>query len=901
MPNLGLGRAIRKAIVKRPGQLIAEDADAAAKAARKGAAVEAVQKEAQDIVAPKTEPPTAGMSVDRPLVLPQEQLAPEMSAQIRAGSDAQAARLSTANLGDYALDEPWQTNFDTINTTDDIKAVIADVAQRNSANIQAARREIITNDQLRGLANDLNVPEDVIRPVLTRETGGVLKPEVILASRQVLNSSAERILTLAKKIKGGQANDFDRLAFRRQIMFHDEYQTQFMGARAEAGRALNAFGIPVGSDANQLARMRELVENLHGHDTDKLAEVLSNVDSVQGVNKLTRQYSRSKVEGVAQELFITSILSGPKTQLVNVIGNALFQSMNIAETAVAARLGRFLSGEEHVMAGEASAMIYGTLSGWRDGLRLAARTLKTGTTIDNLTKYEAETRRAISSRNLMPSQQGTMLGAAVDGLGAVLRAPTERAMAGTDEFFKTVAYRAELARQAFAHVQSQVNGGQLKPGQAADAIADFMENPSAKAEALASDYMQYATFQNPLGPRGRGWQRTINTYTPGGFLIAPFVRTPANIFKAGLLERSPTAIFSAQWRAQVAKGGRERDLALARAGMGTLTVGMVAAAVANGYMTGGGPTNPDARKALMATGWQPYSFRIENPITGEVSYQSYARAEPLAYVMGATADTVEIMAYLDNDDELKSEQEQLNNTIAAITAGVANNTMSKTFMQGVADLSEALSDPGRYASPYLSRTAAAFIPYSAFRRQINQVEDPVIRESWTLADQLRNQSGIPGFSEDSPPKRDIFGEPIYYRGGSLLGVMSPFPDTTETSDTVLREVVSVMNETRTVPLTMPGKRVEGMKLTAPEYDELIRNSRSYPLPSGRTFHEELERTMASTAYLLATADSKVELIKYVQHAADDYGRAQLEKHNIEFAERIATYRAKKEARRFGEQ
>lgn len=906
MADFGLARAIRKAVVKRPGQLAAEEAKVVAKKAAKvestAAATAAVRKEAQDVLAPKPEPtPAPGITADRPLVLPEEQLQPEMAAQIKAGGEEQAKRLSTANLGDYALDEPWQTNFDTITTTDDIKAVIADVAQQNSTKIQESRRGVITNDQLKGLANDLNVSEDVIRPVLEREAGGTLRPEVILASRQVLNSSAERVLTLAKKVKSGQANDFDRLAFRRQIMFHNEYQTQFMGARAEAGRALNAFGIPVGSDANQLARMRELVENLHGHDTDKLAEVLSNVDSVQGVNKLTREYSRSKLMGVTQELFINSILSGPKTHLVNSIGNGLFQSMNIAETAVAARLGRFLSGDEHVMAGEASAMIYGTLSGWRDGLRLAGRSARTGTSIDNLMKYEGQGHRAISAQNLLPArQQDTMLGAAVDGLGAFIRAPTERVMVPTDEFFKTVAYRAELSRQAYAHVQQRVNGGELKPGEAEKAITEFMENPPASAQALAQDYISYVTFQNPLGPTGQKWQTALG-HTPAGFLIAPFVRTPVNIFKAGVAERSPLAVFSAQWRAQVARGGRDRDLALARAGMGTLTVGMVAAAAINGHVTGGGPQNPDARKAWLAAGNQPYSFRLENPITGEITHQSYARGEPLAYVIGATADTVEIMAFLDNDDELKSEQEQLNNAIAAITAGVANNTMSKTFMSGVADFSEAMSDPKRYMAGFMSRTAGAMIPYSAFRRQINQIEDPVIREAWTLSDQLRTQSGIPGFSEDSPPKRDIFGEPIYHRGGSLLGVMSPFPDTKETTDQVLREVVSVMNETRKVPIMMPGKRVDGMKLTAPEYDELIRYSRSYPLPSGRTFHEELERTIGSSAYLLATPDTKVELIKYVQQAADDYGKAMLEKNNADFAERMATYRAKKDALKFGEQ
>lgn len=895
MPDFGLSKGIRKAItgahVVRPGELSA--------VAKKPAMAVSVKPEELAPVAKPVAP------AELPDINVQNSM-PETKAPIDDVSlpepdlTKQADRLSAARLGDYALDEPWQTNFDTINTTDDIKAVIADVAAQNAPKIQEARRGIVTNEQLKGLAADLDVNEDVIRAVMTRESGGVLKPEVILASRQVLNSSAERILTLAKKVSAGQANDLDRLAFRRQIQFHNEYQTQFMGARAEAGRALNAFGIPVGSDAAQIGRMKELVENMHGHDTDELARVLSNVDNIQGVNKLAKEYSRSRLMGTVQELFINSILSGPKTHLVNTIGNGLFQSMNIAETAVAARIGKFLPGADHVMVGEASAMVYGTLSGWRDGLRLAAKTFKSGQSIEQLSKFEGMERKAISSKNLLPAQmQDGMLGSAIDGLGSFIRLPTERVMAPTDEFFKTIAYRAELSRQAYLHAQRQIDAG-ADPKTAGDLVAQFMENPPASGVDMAQDYITYSTFQNPLGPTGQKFQQALQS-TPGGFLIAPFIRTPVNVFKAGFAERSPLAVFSANFRQAIARGGRDRDLALARAGMGTLTVGLAAMAASSGAITGGGPQDPKARKLLEATGWQPYSFRIEDTDTGEVTYQSYARAEPLAFVIGATADAVEVAAYLDYDDELKSDAEQLNTTIAAITAGVANNTMSKTFMQGVADFSEALSDPKQYMTGYLQKTGQALIPYSSFRRTAAQMQDPVLREAWTMLDRVKVSSGIPGYSENAPPKRDVFGKPIMYKGGSILGIMSPFPDTKDTTDPVLREIVSLMTETRQVPISSPQKKIEGMRLSAEEYDEFVRYSRTEPLFSGRTFHEELDRVMGTSAYLVASPDSRVLLIKHVQDAADSAGRAMLEQNNSEFAARIAAQRLKKQRRLLGDE
>jgi len=910
VPDFGLSKAVikgsAKAVVKREAE---QEAEALAAKLAKGEATPPV-KPAPEAPPPPTAPSAVDpVPVNAPVaVKPKATPKPVKPAAVADQPppdivpNTEPDRLANLNLGDYKLDESFQPNFDVMETTDDVKALIADTSQRNAGKIDEARRNVITNDQLKDLASELDVAEDVVAPILMRESGGTLNAETILAARQVLHTSADRVVTLAKKINSGQATDIERLQFRRQIMFHDEFQKGFMGARAEAGRALNAFGIPVGieQDGKRLARLKQTVEVMNGHDTDKLAEMLSQIDTIEGVGQLTRKYNRSRVLGTLQEVFINSLLSGPKTHLVNAGSNALFGAMNVVETGVAARLGMLLPGPEHVQVGEASAMLFGQLTGFRDALRVMGKSMRSGGSIDHILKYEGDSHRAISSANYFrDGVPAPSLGAAIDLIGTVIRAPTERVMAPTDEFFKAMAYRAELARQAYLHVSQVAEGKALGKDEAADLVTRFMNDPPEEAMKAGEDYASYATFQDPLGPRGKAAQNLINK-APAGFLVAPFIRTPINVFMAGLAERSPLAIFSARFRQAIANGGPERDLALARVSMGTLTVGAVAMAAADGRITGGGPQNTDARKVLEATGWQPYSFRIENP-DGSVTYQSFARSEPLAYVIGATADTVELLAFLDYDDEMKDEAEQTNNAIAAITAGVANNTMSKTFLQGVADFSEALSDPKRYMANFLQSTGSALVPFSAFRRQAAQIQDPVIREGWTFTDKLRAQSGIPGWSEDAPPRRDMFGQPIQYKGGSLIGIMSPFPDTKETKDRVLLEMVSVMNETRTIPVAMPGKRVEGMKLTAEEYDELVRISRTEPIFEGKTFKDQLGEVMDSSVYALATPDYRVTLLKQVQEQADRYAKQELETRNTGFADRISAYRLRKRQRLFGDE
>jgi hypothetical protein len=740
----------------------------------------------------------------------------------------------------------------------------------------------------------------VVRAVIERESGGVLRPEVILAARQVLNASADRVLTLGKKISSGMGTDMDRLDFRRQVQFHDEYQRQFMGARAETGRALNAFGIPVGieNEPMRLKALQQTVDMMHGADTDALAAMISQLDTAEGIGKFTREYSRSRVQGVTQELFTNGLLSGLKTHIINIQSSVLFPLGNVLETAVAARIGKMLPGEDHVEIGEATALMFGMITGFRDAMRVAAKSFREGQALDRAMKYAGHTNRAISSQNLFrDSVPNPNLARAVDLVGMIIRVPTERVMAPTDEFFKMMAYRSEMTRQAYLNALSKTRSGVLNTEDFAASVKDFMENPPPDVIRKGEEQAAYLTFQTPLGPTAANWAKALQS-TPFSFLVTPFISTPVNVFKAGLMERSPLALLSADFRRKIAQGGRERDLALARLSMGSLTVGMIATITASGGITGGGPQNPDTRRVLEASGWQPYSIVVPNE-DGTVTYQSYARAEPLAYVIGATADAIEVGMYLDYDDETKDEAQRLNEAMAAVVAGVANNTMSKTYLQGIADFSEAMADPTRYMAGKLQSTAVAILPYSAFRRQAAQIQDPVIREAWTLTDKMVTASGIPGWSEDAPPRRDMFGEPMHHKGGSLIGIMSPFPDTTTKADPVMDEVLSVMQQTNSTPLGMPGRRIENLKLTAQEYDELVTYSRRDPLPDGLTFKEHLQELFDSSAYQLATPDFKVVLIKQVQSTADKVGRAMLEENNEAFADRLADRRLIKQKVKFG--
>lgn len=847
------------------------------------------------------------LNPDKPSLGGKTTLDPEIVTRV----DAQAAKINADDLADNLLskdldqfdaNDSWQPNFDTFETTDDVKATIANMAERNAGSIDEARRGVVTDQQLKSLAAEMNVRDEVITTVLEREGGEALNAETIIATRQFLNRSGSRITELAKTITKGEADDKAKIAFRRQIELHREVMEQFMGSRAETGRTLRAFGIKIGDDAEQLKQMKEVIESAHGKDIESLAAGLSHIDTMEGINKVVNEYAKGKLQGVLEEVFIGSILSGMKTQIVNISGNALMPIKGMVETSLAARLGKFASGEDKVLIGEAQAQMFGYMSAFTDGLRMAAKAFRSGVSSDAAYKFETQYPRAISSENL--DLGGSLLRAAdflnvtlpegilkgvdrtTDFVGSAVRFPMERMLSPMDEFFKTMARRGENARQAFraASFESQSKG--LTDDEFVEIMRQQISNPTKQTQKAADDMALYQTFQTPLGEQGQALSSVVNR-TPGLKFLAPFIRTPTNIFKIAFGESTPLGLLSPNFkmRQDIAAGGARRHMALARLSMGTGFAMSAALYTSSGRITGGGPSDHKARSALMATGWRPYSIKAENPITGDVEYHSYARVEPLAFIIGSVADFTEMNQW--TDFETNEGQEDYDELAALIVAGIAQNTMSKTFVRGLADFTEAMSDPRRYLKGYLQNFAGAMVPFSALRRDLSRIQDPTIRAAWEFSDKMKINSGIPGWSDGAPPKRDLYGGTLTHHQGDLLGVLSPFPKSVQTKDRAKLEVARVMQSTHQVPITMPPKRINGLKMDVHEYDRLTVLSRTELTDgAGRTFKDSLDDLIDSDLYDDATEDSKVDLIKMVQRGYDDMARSVLLDEDDALAERV---------------
>ena len=127
-------------------------------------------------------------------------------------------------------------------------------------------------------------------------------------------------------------------------------------------------------------------------------------------------------------------------------------------------------------------------------------------------------------------------------------------------------------------------------------------------------------------------------------------------------------------------GGATRDLLLARVGLGTSMALGAADLVLSSTLTGQGPHDPELRRAWIAAGNTPYSIRV-----GTNNY-SYQHLEPIGMMLGAIADTYDIMRFA-------HETQDSEHLAASVVLGVGNAVLSKTYMQGISRFFDALHDP----------------------------------------------------------------------------------------------------------------------------------------------------------------------------------------------------------------
>jgi hypothetical protein len=688
-------------------------------------------------------------------------------------------------------------NFRNINTPEDVQNALQGVADAHAKSIDSARRGVQTFADIKLNAEQ----EDAWSVLMERRMGEPLNAEQSVAARQLWVSSAEKLTELAN-LAAQSPSEANLFAFRKMLATHHAVQSEVIAARTETARALASWRIPVGG-GKEMTRALQVVlaENGGPEVAREMAERitrLSQAGYARELDAFVRGSATARTRDAMMEAWINGLLSGPKTHLVNMISNSSVAFMQTYERGVAAMFNRAL-GDGGVQAGEAMAQWAGLVDGIRDAFRFAGKSFMTGESTMGIGKVDVPHRAAISSEALGISSQ-SWVGRFVDTLGHnVARLPT-RALAAEDEFFKTIGYRMELHAQAVRQAAADVHAGLIPVDQVKVRVADIISNPPESIRLAAIDQASYQTFTNAPGKLTQHVLKAANE-APAMRILLPFVRTPSNIMRY-TFERTPLAPLMSQFRADIAAGGARRDLALARMSTGTAIMFTMADMAMSGNITGGGPASPQERQLLARSGWQQYSVKMGD------RWYAYNRLDPIGMLMGMAADMTEVLAYGDQWKDGATADEM----VIAGVAAIGNNTMSKTYLSGLSDFFEAMSDPKRHAESYAQRLAGSLVPTGV--AEVARQTDPYMREVRSWVDAIRART--PGLSDSLPIRRDVWGRPMTYQSGlgGAYDMVSPIYSRREKPEPIDAELLRL--ET-TISMPNPKTSFDGVTVDLSQY------------------------------------------------------------------------------------
>ncbi|MGV2495047.1 thermonuclease family protein [Pelagerythrobacter aerophilus] len=732
---------------------------------------------------------------------------------------------------DEAIQRVGNIDVTKLDTPQDIRRALK-TSSDMLGGFDAATRGRITQAETERLASEMGMTADQL---LSRRKGDAFNAEEALAARQILAKSGNELVNFARRIQRlERPGDAEAAAFKRALTRHAAIQEQVAGMTAEAGRTLQQFRMLANSRAMPGEVLSSMADLGGGEKHIKNAAdiLLDAVEDGPGrFNTVARKVNDPRFRDKLAELFINQILSGPQTHVVNAIGNTLTALGQLPENVVASAIGgarRAAAREEidRVMAGEVGARLFGLVQGTKEGARFAAQALKTGETSDTFSKIAGHDMRAISGLK-----------------GEIIRVPG-RLLNSADELFKGMSRRAEL--NALAYRKAHKEG--LKGQALRDRIAQLSANPTEDMELQALDFARYMTFQRPLSGVSQNISRMVRDH-PEFRPIITFIRTPTNLLKFAA-ERSPAAPILKEWRADFKAGGARRDMAMARALLGTGFAYTMFEAAKNGLITGSAPSDPAKNRYLRANGWQPYSVKVGD------KWISYARLDPFSTTISVAAD-------LATKAEGMTDR-QLENYSGLLVASIMSSLGDKVWLSGISDFTNALSDPQRYMGSYLRRLGASFaVPNLSF--QTARTIDPVARERDTFGEEL--QARIPGLSDNLLPRRDIWGSPITNEGGVGPDWLSPIWQSTERNDPVNREMLAI--DARNGP---PSRyyTVDGVKneWTPEQYDRL-------QALSGPAAHSGVMELVASPSWRSMDDDAKRKAVDKVFRTARENAKAQI--------------------------
>jgi hypothetical protein len=721
---------------------------------------------------------------------------------------------------------PTEVNYNYINTTDDAKAAMSRLSDVYEANIQTQRRGTVTWEQTqheagKWIADQLGSTE----PFQPREPGTPAGAAELLARKQMLQGAAEDMATKARGFLDTPETERTpemKAQFLASIDRAAMIQEEFLGARAEAGRALNILK-ETKVDAERAQQINDLISRF-GKKPEELASMLAEIDNPAGALAFAKNAVKATTWEKVIEAWKAGLVSGPVTHVANILSNFSFAAMRPAVDAVAAGFNVLGRNPEGVHYTEPFARVVGNLQGVMDGLRGAAV--------------------AFMNDQPIPGKAESM--GAIDGkTGYFVRTPF-RALQAMDVLSRSMAESGEA--YTIATRQAAKEGINPLTSEFREKVASLAMSGLSDVQAKAAEQQAARlVFQAPLGEAGLAVQNFVRQWHLEW--AVPFIRTPLNIFKE-MARLSPAAPIVGEWRKAVSKGGAEAQRAFAEMAIGTGISALATSFAMSGNISGSGNPDPTKRRADQAAGWQPYSIKIND------KWYSYQRLQPVGSLIGMSADMAEAWDYLTSD-----ERDKLPKIIAT---AFSNAVTSQTFLAGMTTLVQVMADPTRYGPTFINQLSGSVVP--AIVGQTAQLMDPYMREVNSAREAVQNR--IPGLRGQLTPSRDIFGEPV--ANPDRVGGISPVTVKTLSDDPVRKEAtrLKIGNPEAPKSVQLPAKgdsKIGKVELTPEQRDV-------FAIEGGHLAHDLLGTIMESPSYAGMPDYIKSQIFRDVFTRSNSWGK-----------------------------
>lgn len=621
----------------------------------------------------------------------------------------------------------------------------------------------------------------------------------------------------------------------------------------------------------------------------KQIEAFAMADDVNDVlDNATKAISTGgRIMDTSLEYFINSLLS-PKSCIVNSLSSTIQATIRPFEFWA----GTMYKGEaeKKYMARAYTQMFADLGQSWN----YFVKSLKEEKGTFGATQIEASNdAKAISAKYWnIDSQAHPGRAAIIDGLGRMIRLPGN-IMQATDSAFKFLGMRSAAAGKFAYDAYKKGLSGLAADQYVAKNLENYF-NESGLINSQSSAYMAAAKEAREKGLKGIDSYNYINNRSkalfdanrdsvgkfvkseageitntrdfgddPGMFgqlsnglaafakqfpavkFFIPFIKTPAQLLRY-VSEHTPiTGQMAALNKSAVAEMASSDTLiragAIGRLHTGTMLWSMAGALALSGRITGYGPQDPRERKALMATGWKPYSIRIGD------TYHQYNRLDPIASFFGIAADV---------GDQVKTgvEQDDAFHSIAFQSAWLPlqQNFTNKTFMRGFADVIDLMSASDEDGlQRVLLNKVGALIPSTIANMASGLGNDFSVGASTQPGDYLLRR--IPGLTGLVDRNRNVLGEAIDVTpmaGRNILDPINPFTMGKNRGDKVINELARLKH-----PFSPPRKKLGGIvdltnytnksgQTAYDRYCELVSTTRI----GNNTIRNEISKLISSPRY-----------------------------------------------------